>query len=93
MIQVHGRCLLDAIAQDDEYDKIIIDKCNTFIDDVDPEARYLNSRRIITKAKFDTYFSVRTLAEQFGERANILKNVKWENYTKLQMDFLKLKDL
>ena len=36
----------------------------------------MNKRRYITKAKFDVYFSVRTAAEQFVERQNILKNIK-----------------
>lgn len=85
--------LLDAICNDDPYDKIIIDKCKAFIDHIDPAKKYLSSRRYMTKAKFDTYFSVRTPAEQFMERQNILKNVKWEQYTKIQTDLEKLGDL
>lgn len=57
--------LLNAIADDNLYDKEIIKKCNHFVDTIDPEKRYLSNRRLITKAKFDTYFSVRTSAEQF----------------------------
>lgn len=55
--------------------------------------RYLASRRYITKAKFDTYFSVRTPAEQFAERQQILKNVKWEQYSKIQKDFVRLSEI
>lgn len=79
--------LLNAIAEKDLYDKGIIEKCSDFIDHIDPERRYLSGRRIVTKAKFDTYFSIRTSAEQFVERQNILKSVKWEEYTALQKDF------
>ena len=85
--------LLNAIQQDEPYDKTIIDECNRFVDSVDPEKRYLSSRRYVTKAKFDTYFSIRTPVEQFVERQNILKGVKWENYTKIQTDFEKLGEL
>ena len=67
--------LLDAIAKEDLYDGEIIRKCKAFVDQADPEKRYLSGRRLITKAKFDTYFSIRTSAEQFMERQNILKEI------------------
>jgi hypothetical protein len=60
---------------------------------VDKKKKYLNKRRYIKKAKFDVYFSVRTAAEQFVERQNILKNIPWENYTAIQESFEKLGDL
>lgn len=85
--------LLNAIAQDNSYDKDIIDKCNDFVDSVDGEKKYLTQRRYITKAKFDVYFSIRTPAGQFAERQNILKNVAWEKYTLIQHSFKKLKNL
>lgn len=85
--------LLDAISEQDEYDKEIIQKGNEFVDHIDPEQRYLNKRRYKTKAKFDVYFSIRTSAEQFAERRSILKSVDWENYTRIQADFEKLSEL
>ena len=92
--------LLNAIAADDEYDKDIINQCNIFIvfinifvDNVDGERKYLNKRRYITKAKFDVFFSVRTSAEQFNERRDIIKNVPWEKYTLIQDSFNKLGEL
>lgn len=60
--------LLNAISEHDLYDADIIKKGNSFVEEVDPERRYLTKRRYITKAKFDVYFSVRTAAEQFAER-------------------------
>ena len=51
--------LLKAIAAEDEYDKKIIECCNDFVDNIDIKKRYLSNRRYITKAKFDTYFSIR----------------------------------
>lgn len=71
----------------------MIEKCSDFVDAVDEEKRYLNSRRHITKAKFDACFSIRTPAEQFTERQNILKSIAWETYTKLQKDFKLLSEL
>jgi hypothetical protein len=85
--------LLNAIANNDEYDAKIISKCNLFVDCVDEQKRYLNKRRYVTKAKFDVYFSIRTSAEQFNERRDILKSVPWENYTFIQSSFAKLGEL
>ena len=85
--------LLEAIAEQDEYDKEIINKGGMFVDSIDPEQRYLKKRRYATKAKFDVYFSVRTPIDQFIERRNILKDVRWENYILIQHDFSKLSEL
>lgn len=85
--------LLNAISKKDDYDAGIINNGNSFVDNIDPEKRYLTKRRYITKAKFDVYFSVRTAAEQFVERQNILRNIDWENYAVLQKNFEKLGDL
>lgn len=85
--------LLDAVGKADSYDAQIISDCNQFVDNVDNQKKYLNKRRYITKAKFDVYFSVRTAAEQFVERQNILKNIPWEDYAEIQNSFKKLDDL
>lgn len=85
--------LLDAVGKADSYDAQIISECNQFVDNVDNQKKYLNKRRYITKAKFDVYFSVRTAAEQFVERQNILKNIPWEDYAEIQSSFKKLDDL
>lgn len=85
--------LLKCISENDTYDAKIIQKCEKFVDHADEEQRYLNKRRYITKAKFDVYFSIRTAAEQFVQRQNILKNIEWENYIKIQKDFEKLSKL
>lgn len=82
--------LLDAIAEKDEYDKQIINKGNAFVETVDSEERYLKHRRDKVKAKMDVYFSIRTSAEQFPERQNILKNIEWEKYEKIQTCFSEL---
>lgn len=83
--------LLDAVSAKDSYDGVIIQKCSNFVNTVDPDQKYLKQRRIITKAKFDTYFSVRTPLTQFNERQSILKNVPWEDYEKVQAGFVQLR--
>lgn len=85
--------LLNAISAKDPYDAIIIQQGNQFVENVDPERRYLTQRRYITKAKFDVYFSIRTSAAQFSQRQDILRGVKWEDYIDVQGDFEKLADL
>ena len=65
--------LLNAIANDSAYDAEIIRKGNQFVEEVDKERRYLTKRRYITKSKFDVYFSIRTAAEQFVEKAEYIK--------------------
>lgn len=85
--------LLNAIAEEDEYDADIINKSNIFVENIDPERRYLNKRGYITKAKFDVYFSVSTASKQFVERQNILKSVPWEKYKLIQRSFEKLGNL
>lgn len=85
--------LLKAIAENDPYDAQLICQSNQFVESVDPKKRYLNKRRYITKAKFDVFFSIRTAAEQFVERQNILRSVPWEKYQKIQECFKKFADL
>lgn len=85
--------LLNAVGDKDPYDKLIINECGQLVERIDPEKRYLTSRRYITKAKFDTYFSIRTPVEQYVERQNILKNIKWEQYNHIQKAFNKLSEL
>lgn len=84
--------LLNAVATQDATgtERKVIDQCNVFIDNFDSDKKYLQHRRDRTKAKFDTYFSVRTPVDQFGERRNILKNIKWEEYEKVQASFEEL---
>lgn len=79
--------LLNSVGNNDAYDKVIIDKGNVFVDTIDPDEKYLNQRRLKTKAKFDVYFSIRTAADQYAERQSILKSVTWENYDTIRTDF------
>mgnify|MGYP003371740702 CR=1 FL=1 len=85
--------LLKSISENDEYDARIIEMGNQFVENIDPKKKYLTKRRYITKAKFDVYFSIRTAAEQFVQRQNILKDIEWEKYINIQEEFQKLAEL
>ncbi len=85
--------LLNAIANDDEYEKQIINNCNAFVDSIDPQEKYLNQRRYKTKAKFSVYFSVRKPVEHYGHRGDVVKNIPWEEFETIQNSFKKLKEL
>ena len=48
--------LLEAIAEQDEYDKEIINKGGVFVDSIDPEQRYLKKKTICYKSKIRCLF-------------------------------------
>jgi len=86
--------LLDAISANDPYDKVLIDKCRKFVGDSDPEVRYLKHRSYKTKAEFSSYFCIRTPADAYQERGNLMKSgVKWGDYPLIREEFKKLGDL
>ena len=85
--------LLQTLASAKKYDASVIDRGNKFVDLIASENEYLKHRRDITKAKLDVFFSVKTPAEQFTQRQNILKNVPWEEYENIQKSFKELKKL
>lgn len=85
--------LLDAVSKEDQYEAKIIQNVKSFVRGVDPEKRYLNKRRYVTKADFDVYFCIRTPLSQFAERRDILKNVPWEQYKSVQSCFAKLNEI
>ena len=65
-----------------------------FVDSIDPEQRYLQKKDdMLQKQNSMSNFSVRTPIDQFIERRNILKDVRWENYILIQHDFSKLSEL
>lgn len=88
--------LLKALASKNEYDKILINKSKEFVDQIaniqlpEKEENYLNHRRYKTKAEFDVYFSVRTPAEQFVKRRDLIKSVRWEEYSLVKKCFSEL---
>ncbi len=70
----------------------IIEKCENFIDCISQceaakRKKYLQNRRNVVKAKFNTYFSVATPNEAFKQRQDILKKVEWERFDLMQTTF------
>ncbi len=86
--------LLDAISKNDDYDRVLIDRCKEFVRKSDPENRYLNKRCYRTKAEFSTYFCIRTPADAYQERNSLMKkSIKWSDYALIRNEFAFLKDL
>lgn len=88
--------LLDALCETSEKedelktDKIVVEQCRTFIDNINCNGKYLSHRREKTKAKFETVFVVMTPSDAFNQRQSILRAVPWENYETVQIGFKQL---
>lgn len=87
--------LLSSIAKADSYDAEIIRKAKDFVDNADPQSKYLNQRGFVTKAKFYAYFAIRIepSVNQFRQRQDILKSVPWEQYENVRDCFKELRNL
>lgn len=87
--------LLSSIAKTDSYDAEIIRKANDFVDNADPQSKYLNHRGFKTKAKLYAYFAIRIepSVNQFRQRQDILKSVPWEQYENIRDCFKELRNL
>lgn len=87
--------LLCSIAKADSYDAEIIRKANDFVDNADPQLKYLNHRGFVTKAKLYAYFAIRIepSVNQFRQRQDILKSVPWEQYENIRDCFKELRNL
>lgn len=87
--------LLSSIAKADSYDAEIIRKANDFVDNADPQSKYLNHRGFVTKAKLYAYFAIRIepSVNQFRQRQDILKSVPWEQYENVKNCFKELRNL
>lgn len=87
--------LLNSISKNDSYDAEIIKKAKIFVDNADPQSKYLNHRGFVTKAKLYAYFSVRIepTVNQFKQRQDIIKSIPWEEYENIRECFKELKKL
>ena len=85
--------LLDAISEE-EYDKIIVDKCAEFVEDVRTVARkYIKTDRLALKAHLATVFAVLSPEKVFLQLDDIIKEVPWEKSQILMDCFEALKEL
>lgn len=85
--------LLDSIAQKDAYDKTIIDKSKSFVDEIDPKVLYMKRRRDKLKAWFNIYFSIRVPEDFYKERQHIFNSFPWEENAYINTVFSKLSEL
>lgn len=87
--------LLESISKENTYDAEIIKKAKEFVDNADPEKRYLSHRGFVTKARLYAYFAIRIepTVNQFRQRQNVLTNVPWEKYENVRTVFKELKKL
>ena len=85
--------LLDSIAQKDAYDKTIIDKSKSFVDEIDPKVLYMKRRRDKLKAWFNIYFSIRVPEDFYKERQRIFNSFPWEENAYINTVFSKLSEL
>ena len=88
--------LLDALCETSEkeddlrVDKLVIEQCRSFIDNINCNGKYLAHRRERTKAKYNTVFVVMTPADAYNQRQSILRSVPWEKYETVQNGFKEL---
>lgn len=81
--------LLDAIAENDKFDKYIVDQSRSFIDNLCANNdqygnKYLDTRRSGTKAKLSTFFSVVSPERTFVKINTLIESITWEKYRVIQ---------
>jgi len=79
--------MLDALTTDEVEEKIISDSDNFIVTMSQEQNRYLQRKSLISKAIFNTYFSIRTPEEKYDERARVLKAYDWEGNEVLNRSF------
>ncbi len=87
--------LLESISKENTYDAEIIKKAKEFVDNADPEKKYLSHRGFVIKARLYAYFAIRIepSVNQFRQRQDILKSVPWEQYENIRDCFKELRNL
>ena len=85
--------MLDAISED-PYDKEIVDRCKTFIDEIRPFAeKYINKDRLALKAKLSATWAVQSPEKVFRFIDQQIRMVAWENSTVLKSCFAELSEI
>ena len=82
--------VLQSISED-EYDKIIVDESNAFVDNVQSKAsKYIGQRRMALKAKLGVVFAIMSPMKVFTFIDELLKQVDWNESEILQKTFEEL---
>lgn len=85
--------LMDAISER-EYDKKIVDKAKTYIDDVEPFAlKYIGKARLKLKACLGVIWATQCPEKIFSFIDEQIRSVKWEDYDVLSQCFCELKKI
>lgn len=85
--------MMDAISED-PYDKEIVDRCKTFIDEIRPFAeKYINKDRLALKAKLSATWAVQSPEKVFRFIDQQIRMVAWENSTVLKSCFAELSEI
>lgn len=78
----------------DEIEHDLIRQSIDFIEDISRrQSRYLQKKSRISKAVFNSYFSIRAPEEKYDERAKILKAYQWKENRILEEEFSFLQDI
>lgn len=79
--------MLKALATD-AIEEAIVTKTDSFIRNIaSTQDRYLQKASRISKAVFNTYFSIRTPEEKYDERAKVIKAYNWKENEVLNSSF------
>lgn len=84
--------LLDAISELGDEEKVLINRCKTFIDEFDL-IKYLNTERLRVKGELSTTLAVMYPDKVFTTIDNMLRNISWEKYKTVQESFKKLEEI
>lgn len=85
--------LLEAISEN-EYDKVIVDRCKEFIEAIRPNAeKYITSNRLELKAHLSSVFAIISPEKVFTTLDNIIQEVPWEESRALKECFSALEML
>ena len=86
--------LLLAAISENAYDKNIVDKSRTFVDEIASEAtRYIGKRRMILKAYLGVTWAIQSPQKVFKFIDDQIRLVKWEDSTILSQSFRKIKEI
>ncbi|WP_099191958.1 DUF3226 domain-containing protein [Tepidibacter mesophilus] len=84
--------LLDAISELGDEEKVLINRCKSFINDFNL-TKYLNTERLRVKGELSTTLAVMYPDKVFTTIDNMLRNISWEKYKSVQESFKKLEEI
>lgn len=78
------KVMLSAISED-PYDKVIVDRCKSFVQGIRPDAaKYISSDRLQLKAHLSTVWAIQSPDKAFDFIDQQIQSVPWEKYRTLR---------